>query len=70
MNILLTVGFGMKIEISLTYFYYMSKSRCDLKLHFEYVVREAMCRLCTKIGTNLLSKSFNLIYFLFIMNLL
>jgi hypothetical protein len=36
---------------------------------FGYVVSNAMCMLYTKTCTKLLSKSFNMIYFVFIMNL-
>jgi hypothetical protein len=40
-----------------------------MDLCFGYVVSNAMCRLYTKTCKKLLSKSFNMIYCVFMMNL-
>jgi hypothetical protein len=66
----LLIYFAWKIEICLTLICCSSKYTGDLKLHFGYVVRHVMCMLYTKICINLLSKYFNMIYFVFMVNLL
>jgi hypothetical protein len=40
-----------------------------MELNFGYVVRNAMCRLWTIICTKFLSRSFNMIYFVFMLDL-
>jgi hypothetical protein len=46
-----------------------SKSTRDFEPIFGYVARYVMSRLCTKNYKKLLSKSFNMIYFVFKLNM-
>jgi hypothetical protein len=57
----------MKNEINLSHFCCSSKSTCDPELVFGYVVSNSMCRLYEKIDTKLLSKSFIMIYLVFML---
>jgi hypothetical protein len=66
MTMLLSDSFRMK-NCSLSYFCCSSQSTWDLKLIFVYFVVDTTCRLRTKIGTKLWSKSSIMIYLVFML---